>query len=123
MDEESEGYGQVVKGEVSAVLSVSEYLSCRFCHSKVLSNNGIVAKCSKCSALLKVSVCCKAKSAKFVVLDESSRREVTLSAFEPILSRIVDGVSGVSMSVKLLTAPPKSYRFNERNVVFSLQEK
>ena len=67
----------------------------------MLSDDGMVAKCSKCSALLKVSVCGEAKSAKFVVLDESSRREVTLSAFERVLSRIVDGVSGV----RLLAAP------------------
>ena len=34
----------------------------------------------------------------------------------------MDGVSGHSLSVKLLMAPQKSFQFNESSVVFSVQD-
>ncbi len=121
-EEEGDDWGRSISGEISAVLSSTEYLSCKFCHSKVGSDDGVVAECSKCAAVMKVSCCEQSKSAKFVVQGKSSGREMTLSAFEPILSRIVANVSGRNLSVKLLMAPGKVYKFNERNVVFSVQE-
>lgn len=51
---------------------------------------------------------------------EESGQETTLSVFEPVLSRIVDGRN---LSAKLLMAPPKLFRFDDRKVVFSIQEK
>ena len=57
------------------------------------------------------------QSAKFVVTEESGQ-ETTLSVFEPLLSCIVDGVDGCNLSAKLLMAPPKLFRFNDRKVVF-----
>ena len=71
---------------------------------------------------MKTSCCGQSKSAKFVVTEESGR-EATLSVFEPVLSRIVDGVDGRNLSTKLLMASPKLFRFNDRKVVFSIQEK
>lgn len=65
--EESEDSRHVVKGEVSAVLSTSEYPSCKFCHSKVVSEDGLFGECSKCSAVMKMAYCEETKSAKFVV--------------------------------------------------------
>ena len=120
--EESEDSGRSVTGEISAVISTAEYRCCKFCHSKVESEDGLVMECTKCKAVMKVSLCEEMKSAKFVVQDVSSSRAMTLSAFEPVLSRIVDGVSGRNLSMKLLMAPRKNYRFNDRNVVFSVQE-
>ena len=121
--EESEDSGHVVSGEISAVISTSEYLSCKFCHSKVVSEDDVFAECTKCSAVMKLSYYTETKSAKFVVTDKSSNCDTTLLAFEPVLSRIVDGVSGRNLSIKLLKASSKSFRFNNRNVVYSIQEK
>lgn len=121
--EDSEDVGRSISGEVTAVISTAEYYSCKFCCSKVeLEEDGVVGECTKCGAVLKVSRCNKMKSAKFVVEDPSSKREMTLSAFEPVLSRIVTGVSGRNLCLKLLSAPSKMYRFNDRNVVSSVQE-
>ena len=121
--EDSEDIGRSMSAEVSAVISTAEYFSCKFCHSKVeLEEDGVVAECTKCGAMMKVSSCKEMKSAKFVVKDPSSSREMTLSVFEPALSRIVAGVSGCNLSLKLLSAPKKMYRFNDRNVVYSVQE-
>ena len=65
----------------------------------------------------------ESKSAKFIVMEESGR-DTTLSAFEPVLSRIMDGVSDQDLHTKLLSALPKVFRFNDRIViVFSVQEK
>lgn len=120
--EESEDWGHVVTAEISSVISTAEYLSCKMCKSKALSEDGLIAECTKCSCMMKISCCGQSKSAKFIVKEESGR-ETTLSVFEPVLSRIVDGVDGRNLSTKLLKAPPKLYRFNDRNVVFSIQEK
>lgn len=73
------------------MISIAEYACCKFCKSKVVSEDNLLAECSKCSALMKLSCCSQTKSAKFVVSEDSSGRETTLSAFEPVLSRIVDG--------------------------------
>ena len=109
-------------GEVSTVISTTEYACCKVCKSKVVSEDGVIAECTKCCAVMKLSSCSQSKSAKFIVTDAASGRETTLSAFEPILSQIVDGVSGPSLSVKLLMAPQKSFRFNESSVVFSVHD-
>ena len=45
--EESEDSGHVVSGEISAVILTSEYLSCKFCHSKVVSEDDVIAECTK----------------------------------------------------------------------------
>ena len=84
--EDSDDRGGLISGEISAVISSTEYLSCRICHSKVQSDDRVLAKCSKCSALIKVSGCEKMKPEKYIVKDASSGREVTLSAFERTLS-------------------------------------
>ena len=60
--EESEDSGHVVRGERSAVISTSEYLICKFCHSKVVSEDNLFAKCSKCSAVMKMPYCEEANS-------------------------------------------------------------
>ena len=78
--------GLFIKGDISAVLSSTEYLSCRFCRSKIVPDDEILGECSKCCALMKVSTCEKTKSAKVVVAEESSSGQVTLSVVEPMLS-------------------------------------
>lgn len=119
--QDSEEGGRGVTGEISTVISTTEYACCKVCKSKVVSEDGIIAECSKCRAVMKVSFCGQSKSAKFIVTDAASGRETTLSAFEPILSRIVDGVDGSNLSIRLLMAASKSFRFNESSVVFSVQ--
>ena len=111
-----------VTGDISAVLSANQYLQCKFCRSKMTSTDGALAQCTKCSAVMKITSCEQAQSAKFVVKESTTLNDITLSAFEPILSQIVDGVSGNSLAMKLLNAPPKTFRFNDRHVVLSFQE-
>ena len=105
------------------MISTSECPSCKFYPSKVVSEDGLFGEYSRCSAVMEMSYCEETKSAKFVLMDGSSDHETTLSAFEPVLSRIVDGVSGCNLSIKLLKPPSKLFQFNDQNVVCSIQEK
>ena len=118
-EEDEDDSGRSVKGEVTGVISATEYLSCKFCRAKVVPEDEVLAECSKCGAMMKVLHCGKNKAAKFVVTEDNGR-EVTLSVFEPVLSKIVDGVSGSSLARKLMMCQPKVYRYNDRNVVFSV---
>lgn len=102
------------------MISTSECPSCKFYPSKVVSEDGLFGEYSRCSAVM-MSYCEETKSAKFVLMDGSSDHETTLSAFEPVLSRIVDGVSGCNLSIKLLKPPSKLFRFNDQNVLYSIQ--
>ena len=119
--EESEDSGRIVRGLISTVVSTAEYRCCKVCRSKVEIQDDILAACTKCSAVMRVAFCEESKSAKFIVTQENGR-DTTLSAFEPVLSRIVDGVSGQDLGRKLLSAPSKMFRYNDRNVVFSVQD-
>ena len=80
-----------MKGEVAAVLSATEYFSCRFCQSKVVLEGEVLAKCHKCGAIMKAAICKEAKSAKFIVAEATTSCKVELSAFDPILTNIVRG--------------------------------
>ena len=68
--EDGEESGRVLKGEISAVISIAEYACCKFCKSKVVSEDNLLAECSKCSALRKLSCCSQTKSAKLVVSED-----------------------------------------------------
>ena len=52
---ESTSDARYVKGEICSVISTTEYASCKFCKCKVLSEDGVVGRCSKCSAVFKMS--------------------------------------------------------------------
>ena len=82
------------------------YRCCKYVrHSTVeVQDDIILAACTKRSAVMRIAYCDESKSAKFIVTQESGH-DTTLSAFEPVLSRIVDGVSGQNLSIKLLRAP------------------
>lgn len=116
--EETEHSGRMASGEITAVISVAEYRCCKLCRSKVEIQD-VLATCTKCSAVMKVSRCCESKSAKFVVSQDSGY-DIILSAFEPVLSRIIEGVSGRDLTTKLLLTSP---RFSDRNIVFSVENK
>ena len=55
-EEEEEESGYTVKGKIVPVISVSEYHSCRFCWSKVVPEDDGIAECTKCSALMRISL-------------------------------------------------------------------
>ena len=58
---------------------------------------------------------------KVVVCDESGK-DHTLTIFEPVLSRIVEGVHGNSLATKLVLAPTLVFKINKGDVVFSVTQ-
>lgn len=56
--EEAEGGRRMVSGEISTV-STAEYHCCKLCHSKVEIRDDVLAECTKCSAVTKVTYCGK----------------------------------------------------------------
>ncbi len=102
-DEESAagGCGRVVEGEIDGVMSCNEYPSCISCKSKVKKENDVIGECSKCGLVMKLSKCPNASMVK--VLIGGQDRVVTM--FEGVISKVVDGVSGKNLTMKLLGAP------------------
>ena len=62
---------QSMEGEITAVLSVSQYFSCTSCKAKVNKINNTLGYCSKCDSTVKLSKCTNNSSAKIVVEDIS----------------------------------------------------
>ena len=58
---------QSMEGEITAVLSVSQYFLCMSCKAKVNKINNTLGYCSKCDATVKLSKCTNNSSAKIVV--------------------------------------------------------
>ena len=74
-------YERQTEGEVVAVLSSEEYISCMMCSGKVMisATNILIGKCLKCTAVLKLNKCQKLKTAKILVEGADGKR-VTLTA-------------------------------------------
>ena len=117
--EESDSKMKCITGEVLRVISSSKYPTCKLCNSRVVED-GVTGSCSNCKAVYKMSKCQVSKSTKVVMSDASCGKEYTLSIFKPLLSRVVEGVSGATLSTKLVLAPCLTYKFNDWNVVFSM---
>lgn len=110
-----------VEGEICCVMATSQYASCKFCNCKVQSEDGVVGRCTKCSAVFKISKCAVTANAK-VVISDGKGKEYTATIFEPTLSRIVAGISGESLEAKLVMAPTLKFKLNHKNVVFAVAE-
>lgn len=120
-NEESSSDSRYVEGEISSVISTNEYASCKFCNCKVLSEDEIVGQCSKCNAVFKMSKCAVTITAKVIITDEKGK-DHPVTIFEPILSKVVEGVNGDSLATKLVLAPAFVYKINKRDVVFSVTQ-
>ena len=120
-NEESSSDSRYVEGEISSVISTNEYASCKFCNCKVLSEDEIVGQCSKCNAVFKMSKCSVTITAKVIITDEKGK-DHPVTIFEPILSKVVEGVNGDSLATKLVLAPAFVYKINKRDVVFSVTQ-
>lgn len=94
--------GCVINGEINGVLVCSEYLSCISCKSKVKELNELLGECSKCKMIMKKGNKCNSSSMVKVLIG-NKKEPVTL--FENVISKIINGVDGENLSIKLLCAP------------------
>lgn len=96
----------IAEGEIVSVCNVNEYTACVTCKGKVLpsSTSNLIGQCSKCSTVMKISRCVKAKNAKFTIAATESSKEWNLTAFNEQLEKIIEGAEGNTLQEKLLFA-------------------
>ena len=78
-DEDNAKFKDVV-GEIDTVLSLEQYYSCKSCKSK-LQQDGVFAKCPKCSSLAKISNCTMVSTARVIIGDIDGNDHI-VSLFE-----------------------------------------
>ena len=96
---------RVVVGEIDGVLSIEEYPSCIVCNAKVKVVNEVVGECTKCGIVVKTKKCKKMVMAKVVVSGEDGRSNV-LTMFNEMVLKMIKGVDGKDLAMKLLMAVP-----------------
>ena len=64
----------IAEGEISAILSVTDYLACVSCNGHVNTVNETIGKCTKCGATLKLSKCSSNKSARFIISSHDGKK-------------------------------------------------
>ena len=109
---------RVVVGEIDGVLSAEEYPSCIGCNAKVKVVNVVVGECMKCGMVLKMK-CKKMVMAKVVVSGEDGKSNV-LTMFNETVLKMIEGVDGKDLAMKLLMAEPHKFNIDARDVVFSI---
>ena len=117
-DPDSEQSRSIVIGDIDSVISEEDYVSCKTCKSKLQQIDEIVGQCPKCDTLTKISKCPKVCTAKVIVGDKDGKDHI-LTIFDPLLSTIVDGISGTSLGMKLLNVPTYKFFFDTRGIIFA----
>lgn len=110
--------GCVVEGEINGVLTCGEYHSCISCKSKVKELNDIIGECSRYKMVMKIAKCSSGSMAKVLIGD----KEEPATMFENVIAKIVDGVTGDGLSMKLLCAPGCKYCIDHRGIVYAVQK-
>jgi len=88
-----------------------------FRDAKVKIVSEAVGECTKCGSVLKTNKCMKMMMAKVIISGEDEKKNV-VTMFNHIVSKVIDGISGDGLSVKLLMANIHKFSIDERDVVF-----
>ena len=113
-EQESGAVGQVVEGEIDGVVLCDECSSCMSCKAKTRSINDVVSECSNCGLLMKSAKCTKSVMAKVVVSGKDGK-EHTLTMFDEVVRKVIDGASGEGLAMKLLEARPMKLYVDKRD--------
>ena len=92
-----------------------------FHDAKVKIASEAVGECTKCRSVLKMNKCMKMMMAKVIISGEDGKKHVVIM-FNHIVSKVIDGISGDGLSVKLLMANIHKFSIDERDVMFSVQK-
>lgn len=112
---------KVVEGEIDGVLCTEEYVGCMACKAKVQSEDGVLAECTKCGMIMKVTKCTKFMTARVSVGGRDGKVH-TLTMFDSVVSKIIDGVGGGDVKRKLLAAPACRFLVDKGCVVYSVNK-
>ena len=106
----------VAKGEISAVMQISDYITCVNCNGNVLTTNTLIGKCSKCKPTVKLNRCHTTQSAKFIISSEGNTNW-HLIAYNDELMAIIKDVDGASIENKLFNSGELKLFYDKQNVV------
>ena len=112
---------KVVEGEIDGVLCTEEYVGCMACKAKVQSEDGVLAECTKCGMIMKVTKRTKFMTARVSVGGRDGKVH-TLTMFDSVVSKIIDGVGGGDVKRKLLAAPACRFLVDKGCVVYSVNK-
>lgn len=105
-----------VNGEISEVQSCDEYKVCRKCNAKVTETSKIIGECSnlKCGSTTKLTRCADRKVVR-MVLEDKSGIEYAVTAFDDIVTKIIDNASdGNTTKERLLCAPLMTFTITNK---------
>uniref|UniRef100_A0A1X7VMY7 Replication protein A OB domain-containing protein n=1 Tax=Amphimedon queenslandica TaxID=400682 RepID=A0A1X7VMY7_AMPQE len=119
--EEPQPAVSVVCGEIIAVLSTTDYVSCVSCTGTVHSINGILGQFTHCNATIKLKSCNSSKSARIVVASGTKKWHHT--AYNEELEVIIKDEQGESLEEKLLNIDTITIHYNTKNNVIKQVEK
>ena len=106
--------GEVVEGEIVAVLSADEYRTWMKCKGKVFICSDVVGECTKCGAKLKLHICGLQQMAKIVIEDEGG--EHTLTLFGEQLEGLLIHEVGDGTADKLLSINAVRVEINQHGI-------
>ena len=106
----------IAEGEISAILSVTDYLACVSCNGHVNAVNETIGKCTKCDATLKLSKCSSNKSARFIISSDDGKKW-QLTAYDEELHLMTINCTGDTILDKLLNTTTLKLTYDSNNVV------
>lgn len=113
---------RVILGEIVAVLSADQYLSCINCRGKVNELSEVMGECTKCSTKMKIKACTMNNTAN-IIFQSLNQKQHKVRLFEKEIKIIIDNVQGTSLSDKLLNAPAITMCINSKDIAFSVTPK
>ena len=115
--------GKIIEGEIDVVSYSEEYYGCLICTAKVNTDDNVIAKCSKCDAMMKLSKCSEYATAQVDIAATNDEVHKVTLFHNAIMSIIqLDGVSGDNIARKLLSAPPLRLNVDHRDVILSVSK-
>lgn len=111
-----------VRGEIEGVEYYEEYTGCYSCKAKVRSSDDFVGECSKCGMVMKLRRGVKKMAARVIVCCEESGDVSSVSLFDDVIQKIIEGVEGSDVKRRLVAAPPLCLNVDKRNVVIGVKK-
>ena len=107
----------VVTGEIIAVQSICDYLSCTSCQGGTVHTvNPVIGKCAKCTATVKLSKCIHSKSAR-IVISYSNDVKYYLTIYSDQLEVLLDGEKECTEENLLMTSIHTFHYYTSTNII------
>ena len=112
---------RTVNGEVVAVEYLEVFAGCGKCKANTQKTRPDCLECQKCGAMMKPRFAQRKVAARTILQDEVDGEVSTVTLFEEHVDKLTESgaADGDDLKVKLLQAPPATFKKDGRNVVLS----